>query len=221
MIDRVIMRRLHDASTITKIVVSIGLLVALIQLATVIWPPDTVQASLPLFFQGHKIKIGDIQIPYHDLVVFAVAIVVAVGLRLLLFRTKIGVAMRAVVDNRELAALNGAEPRPGVSAQLGPRLDARRVGRCADRSDPRPRSGATHAAGRSTAYAAALVGRLRSLPLMVRRGDHPRVSPASSSAGKYAADLADLDHQLAERGHRSSDHAVHRACWSCARNRSH
>ena len=37
-IDRVIMRRLHDASTITKIVVSIGLLVALIQLATVIWP---------------------------------------------------------------------------------------------------------------------------------------------------------------------------------------
>ena len=165
-IDRVIMRRLHDASTITKIVVSIGLLVALIQLATVIWPPDTVQASLPLFFQGHKVKIGEIQIPYHDLVVFGVAIVVAVGLRLLLFRTKIGVAMRAVVDNRELAALNGANPDrvSALSWALGSMLAAV--------------AGVLIAPILAldqvqltllvlAAYAAALVGRLRSLPLMV------------------------------------------------------
>ena len=47
LIDRTLMRRLHDASTITKIVVTIGLLVALIQLATVIWPPDTCRRACP------------------------------------------------------------------------------------------------------------------------------------------------------------------------------
>ncbi len=36
------------------------------------------------------------------------AIAVAIGLRLLLYRTRIGVAMRAVVDDRSLAQLNGA-----------------------------------------------------------------------------------------------------------------
>ena len=31
-------------------------------------------------------------------------------LRVLLYRTRLGIAMRAVVDNRDLAALNGARP---------------------------------------------------------------------------------------------------------------
>ncbi len=165
-IDWLIMRRLHDASTITKIVVSIGLLVALIQLATVIWPPDTVQASLPLFFEGNKVKIGAIQVPYHDFIVFGVAIVVAIGLRVLLYRTKAGVAMRAVVDNRELAALNGANPDrvSALSWALGSMLAAV--------------AGVLIAPILAldqvqltllviNAYAAALVGKLRSLPMMV------------------------------------------------------
>ena len=166
LIDRLIMRRLHDASIITKIVVTVGLLVALIQLATVIWPPDTVQASLPLFFQGHKVKIGSIQVPWHNLIVFSVAIVVAIGLRILLYRTKAGVAMRAVVDNRELAALNGADPDrvSALSWALGSMLAAV--------------AGVLIAPILAldqvqltllviNAYAAALVGRLRSLPMMV------------------------------------------------------
>ena len=39
-----------------------------------------------------------------------VLIAIAVGLRLLLYRSRTGTAMRAVVDNPDLAALNGARP---------------------------------------------------------------------------------------------------------------
>ena len=42
------------------------------------------------------------------LVALGTGLGIALGLRFLLFRTRLGVGMRAVVDNRDLAALNGA-----------------------------------------------------------------------------------------------------------------
>jgi branched-chain amino acid transport system permease protein len=166
LIDRVLMRRLHDATPITRIVVPIGLLVALIQIATVIWPPDRVNASLPRFFDGSTVELGGVVIEYHQLVVFAAAIAVAVGLRILLYGTRIGVAMRAVVESRELAALNGASP-DRVSAlawALGCTLAAL-AGILIAPILALDQTQLTLLV--INAYAAAMVGRLRSLPLMV------------------------------------------------------
>jgi branched-chain amino acid transport system permease protein len=44
------------------------------------------------------------------MVAFVIGIILAIALRFLLYHTRLGVAMRAVVDNRELAGLNGAQP---------------------------------------------------------------------------------------------------------------
>jgi branched-chain amino acid transport system permease protein len=163
-IDVVLMRRLHDAAPITRLVVPIGLLVALIQLATVVWPPDTVQASLPFFFEGETVDIAGIAVTYHQLIVFATAIVVALALRVLLYRTRIGVAMRAVVDNRNLASLNGVSPDrvSGLSWALGCML-AGVAGVLIAPILALDQSQLTLLV--INAYAAAMVGRLRSLPL--------------------------------------------------------
>ena len=53
----------------------------------------------------------------------------AIGLRILLFRTRIGIAMRAVVDNRDLAALGGRALVGAVELRVGARLLARRARR--------------------------------------------------------------------------------------------
>jgi branched-chain amino acid transport system permease protein len=165
LVDRVLMRRLHDATPITRIVVPIGLLVALIQVATIIWPPSTVNASLPRFFAGHSVTLAGVVVEYHYLVVFATAIVVAIGLRLLLYRSRVGVAMRAVVDSRDLAALNGVSPDriSGLAWALGCTLAAVAGVLIA------PLLGNLDQAQLTllviNAYAAAMVGRLRSLPL--------------------------------------------------------
>ena len=164
LIDVVLMRRLHDAAPITRLVVPIGLLVALIQGATVIWPPDTVQASLPYFFEGSTVEVAGVVIRYHQLIVFATAIVVAVALRLLLYRSRTGTAMRAVVDNRGLAALNGASPDriSSLSWALGCTL-AGIAGVLIAPILALDQSQLTLLV--INAYAAAMVGRLRSLPL--------------------------------------------------------
>ncbi|HEX2578544.1 MAG TPA: ABC transporter permease [Aquihabitans sp.] len=162
-IDRVLMRRLHDATPITRIVVPIGLLVALIQAATIIWSPDE-SRTLPRFFLGETVELGGVVVEYHQLVVFATAIAVAVGLRILLYRTRIGVAMRAVVDSRDLAALNGASPDrvSGLAWALGCSL----AGLAGILIAPILNLDQTQLTLLViNAYAAAMVGRLRSLPL--------------------------------------------------------
>ena len=162
-IERGLMRRLDDASTITRIVVPIGLLVALIQIATVIWPPAEINATLPRFFDGSTVELFDVVIEYHQLVVFATAILVAVGLRLLLFKSRVGVAMRAVVDSRELAALNGASPNRVSALSWG--LGSALAGIAGVLIAPIISLDQTQLTLLViNAYAAAVVGRLRSLP---------------------------------------------------------
>jgi branched-chain amino acid transport system permease protein len=115
LLDRVIMRGLEGTSEATKLVVSISLLVAMIGLAQWIWEPGKARTVKP-FFVGQKIDLGVTTITYHQAITIGVAILVAILLRLLLFRTRMGVAMRSVVDDRSLARLNGA--RTGVVSQF-------------------------------------------------------------------------------------------------------
>ena len=163
-IDRVLMRGLAEATPITRLVVPIGLLVALIQLAAVIWPPDEINAALPPFFSGKTVQISDVAVTYHQLLVIAVAIVIAVALRVLLYNTRTGVVMRAAVDNRELTALNGASPQRASS--LAWALGCVLAGVAGILVAPILRLDQVQLTFLViNAYAAAMVGRLRSLPL--------------------------------------------------------
>ncbi len=162
-IEFVIMRGLVDAPETVRVVVSISLLVALLGLGVWLWSPNEAH-PLPKFWGNESIRVADTNVTYHELAAFVVAIVLAVGLRLLLFRTRSGIAMRAAVDDRPLSTLNGA--RPDRSAMLAWGIGVA----CAALSG-------IFTAGLTTmshtaltllivnAYAAAMIGRLRSLPM--------------------------------------------------------
>ena len=163
-IERLLMRRLSNAPLVAQLVVTIGLMLALIGLAAFIWNPSEPR-SIGTFFGSEGFNIGETFLPYYRLITIVAGIVIAIVLRFVLYRTRLGVAMRAVVDNRDLAALNGG--RPGrVSAfswALGTSMAAI--------------AGIFLAEELSTlsievltllivdAFAAAIIGRLKSLPL--------------------------------------------------------
>jgi branched-chain amino acid transport system permease protein len=163
-LDWLVMRRIRDLSEAVKIVATIALLTGMIAVARWVWNPNKPR-SLSKFFQSSaSINVGPTTVTWHQLITIAVAIAVAVGLRFLLFRTRIGLAMRASVDDSSLAVLNGA--RPAFSAKL-----AWSLGSCLAAVggiliaplvtlDP-----ATLSLLIVSAYAAAVFGRLRSLPL--------------------------------------------------------
>jgi branched-chain amino acid transport system permease protein len=109
LLERLLMRRLHGATVSTQLVVTLAVLLALIGLASIRWSP-TEPRVLPQFFEGHQVGILGVNVTYHQLVMVGVAVLVAAFLRLLFYRTRLGIAMRAVVDDPELAGLNGADP---------------------------------------------------------------------------------------------------------------
>ena len=108
-IERLLMRNLAGRSTGTSLVVTIGLMVMLMGLAQGLWPPESRQ--FPEFFgPASGFRLFGIFVTTHQVITIAVAAVSAGAFWYLLNRTRTGTAMRAVVDDRNLAALNGASP---------------------------------------------------------------------------------------------------------------
>ncbi len=163
LVERVVrpVRALGDAE---RLVVTVALLSALIAGARWIWDPN-VSRTLPTFFQDHRpFHIGQATITWHQALTMVVAVLVAVTLRVVLFRTRTGAEMRATVDDRALAVLTGADPLRAnrVAWMLGVQLAA--VGGIL--IAPTVALDATQLSLMIvSAYTAAIFGRLRSLPM--------------------------------------------------------
>jgi len=108
-IERFVLRGLGAANEVTRLTVTVALMAGLIGAAAWIWPPDA-RSAFRGFYEGNVITVLDVNIGMNKIIALVSAIVVAVLLRFVLFNTRLGVQMRAVVDDRDLAELNGARP---------------------------------------------------------------------------------------------------------------
>jgi len=108
-IEITLMRKIADAPLVAQIVTTIGLMLALMGLAGLIWDPQETR-HINRFFGTSGFQIGETLMPWSRFITIVVGLGLALGLKVLLSRTRLGVAMRAVVDNRELAGLNGIKP---------------------------------------------------------------------------------------------------------------
>ncbi len=164
LIERGLMRRLADAPLVAQLAVTIGLMLALIGLAATIWDPNT-SRSIGTFFGTDGFQVANTFVPYYRLITIVSGLAIALGLRFLLFNTRLGVGMRAVVDNRDLAGLNGA--RPGrmsqVSWALGSSMAA--IAGIFLAEELSALSVETLTLLIVDAFAAAIIGRLKNLPL--------------------------------------------------------
>jgi branched-chain amino acid transport system permease protein len=106
-IEAAVMRRLEGVSEASKLVVTLSIALMLLGVAQWIWSPTTYRA-LPPLFNNDTLVLGSIRISYNDVTILVLALAVAVGLRLFLYRTRMGVTMRASVDDRTLTSLNGS-----------------------------------------------------------------------------------------------------------------
>jgi branched-chain amino acid transport system permease protein len=162
LVDRTLARNLEKASLVSRLVVSIGLLLILMGLAINLWPPEG--RRIDGFFGPGGFDLGPIIVTWHELTTVIIAGAVALGLRLIMFQTRAGVTMRAVVDHRGLATLVGARPARSsmLSWALGSSLAAVAGILLAPVLQLNVQALTLLVVN---AYAAAMVGRLRSVPL--------------------------------------------------------
>ncbi|HEX3979911.1 MAG TPA: branched-chain amino acid ABC transporter permease, partial [Acidimicrobiales bacterium] len=108
LVERVLMRRLHGASAERPVMVTLGLLVILTGVATIVWSPTT-ERQVNNMVSGQFRLVG-INIQYQEVLIIGVALAVAIALRALFYSTRTGYALRAVVDDPELLAMSGVSP---------------------------------------------------------------------------------------------------------------
>lgn len=124
-VQRVLVRDLGNAPVGVSLVVTVGILVGLIGVATQIWKPAP--RTLPAFFDGKLIKLSDnVVVTWHQVITVVLSGVVAFGLYVLLTRTRVGTSMRASVDNPDLLRLYGGRPQlvAGLAWAVGTSLAA-------------------------------------------------------------------------------------------------
>jgi len=160
-VQRFVTRGLGEAPISVSLVVTVGMFVGLIGVAQQIWPPEA--RTVKPFFAGHKVDLFGVIVTWHQLLIVALSAVVAGGLYVLLNRTRVGTAMRASVDNPDLLKLYGGRPElvSGLAWAIGISLAALAGILLA------PDIGLSYydlTLLVISAYAAAMLGRLTSLP---------------------------------------------------------
>ena len=154
-------QRLGEAE---RLVITVALLSGFIALAQWIWDPNAPRPLTTLLADKPPVHLGPAVVTWHQAITMAFAVAVAIGLRVLLFRTRRGAEMRATVDDRALAGLTGADPVRAnrLAWILGTQLAA--VGGIL--IAPTVALDATQLSLLIvSAYTAAIFGRLRSIPL--------------------------------------------------------
>jgi len=163
----VVMRGLRGTAEVTRIVVPVSVMLGFLALSTWIWDPtpSTPRLFLMFFGAGNTVRVLGVNLTYHEVAALIIAVVVALALRFLFYRTRTGVTMRAVVDDPDLLELNAGNPERVAMASwaLGAFLAAL-AGVLIT-----PIQGSAMSATALTlividAFAAAMFGRLRSVP---------------------------------------------------------
>ena len=162
LLDVLVMRRLlAGASVATQLVVTLALLFAFQGLVLARWGIEL--RALPGLWGGRNYELGGLVISWDQTTTILAAVGVAFGLRVLFRGTRLGIAMRAVVDNPELCAVKGLSPHLVTAASWS--LGAMLAGLAAILIAPGLNMEVnTLSLLVVSAYAAAVLGRLQSLP---------------------------------------------------------
>lgn len=165
LIERIAIRPLYGASLGLSLMVTLGLLLGILGGADALWSPQ-ITRRLPDLVGTGTVHLFGVAVTDYQLMVLGVSVVVAIGLRLLFTRTRVGITMRSVVDDKDLTARAGANP--ARTAQLSWALGASLAALAGILIAPLEYLDQFNLTFLViTGYAAAVVGRVKSLPLTV------------------------------------------------------
>ncbi|MDQ3756306.1 MAG: branched-chain amino acid ABC transporter permease [Actinomycetota bacterium] len=113
-VERVYVRPLRTVSLTAQTVGTVAALGVLVSVAGKVW--GTGGRAAPRVFPEGQLAVGGSALRFGELGLFAVMILVAGALWMLLQRTGVGLAMRGAADNARAASLMGVDPQLATSA---------------------------------------------------------------------------------------------------------
>jgi branched-subunit amino acid ABC-type transport system permease component len=99
---------LSDASTVMRVVATVALLAGISSFFTGYYGPATI--PIAAFLPAKGFSLGGVYVTGSDIITFIVAVVASAGLYVFFKKTRVGIAMQAVVDDAPLLSLKGTNP---------------------------------------------------------------------------------------------------------------
>ncbi|MBN2851702.1 MAG: branched-chain amino acid ABC transporter permease [Clostridia bacterium] len=104
-VHKVCYQRFLDAPRYISLICTIGMSMFLKNFATLVFGSE--MKGMPTFFEGKFISLAGIRINYLQLMIMGIVILFSVGLTVFLKKTRIGMKLRAVSQDKKAAALVG------------------------------------------------------------------------------------------------------------------
>lgn len=101
-----LIRRMRNSGPMAQVLVTFGLIFALLDLTRILWGDLALAIEVPTMFAGRLNFLG-IEYPAYRLFIIVLGLAIFAGLAFVLARTQIGAMIRAGVDNDEMAACLG------------------------------------------------------------------------------------------------------------------
>lgn len=107
LIETVLIRRLYDREHLDQVLATFALILFFNELVRIIWGPQAYFMALPATLSGTINILPGLPYPAYRLAIVAAGILVALGLYVMLTRTRTGMLIRAGASNREMDAALG------------------------------------------------------------------------------------------------------------------
>jgi branched-chain amino acid transport system permease protein len=117
LVDGLFVRPRKDADPMPIIIITVGVSMLLGSAARHLFGSD--ELPLPVFTEGPSLAFGGAAIERQTLWIWALTLVAVIALRLLYNHTRLGLAMRACMENREAARLMGIDTARIVMVSFG------------------------------------------------------------------------------------------------------
>ncbi|MGE4296454.1 MAG: branched-chain amino acid ABC transporter permease [Desulfovibrionaceae bacterium] len=118
LIEAIAYKPLRKSHRLAVLITAIGMSIFLQNLAMVIWgsrPKPFAQDAVPQYLKDVAFTMGDVSLTWLHVFIFAVTIAMMIGLNMIIHRTKVGTAMRALAQNSTAARLMGINVNAVIS----------------------------------------------------------------------------------------------------------
>ena len=105
-VESTIVKRLYQHDHLDQVLVTFGLILCFDTLVHLIWGPEGMAIPLPRFLDG-QITVGSLVFPTYRVIIIASGLLVAIGLYVLVMKTRLGMLIRAGASNRVMVSALG------------------------------------------------------------------------------------------------------------------
>lgn len=110
-VELVALRTLYERDHLDQVLATFGLILIFNELIAILWGRAAIFSTIPEYLQGHVELFTGLRYPLYRLVIILVGLAVAVGLWIVVARTRLGMLIRAGASNRTMVSALGVNIR--------------------------------------------------------------------------------------------------------------